>query len=129
VSTLEVLNARTSDLLNKLTSGKYSRVRFDKSTLKFEVYSDEKNDWVDPEKMLSAGTLDQIYLAARLALADLVSDDKNTVMILDDPFASYDERRLENAMKVVKELSRNHQILLLTSQNHYDQWADATITL
>jgi len=48
VSTLEVLNVRTSDLLNKLTSGRYSRVRFDKTTFKFEVFSDELHDWIDP---------------------------------------------------------------------------------
>jgi DNA repair exonuclease SbcCD ATPase subunit len=129
VSTLEVLNVRTSDLLNKLTSGRYSRVRFDKSTFKFEVFSDERHDWIDPEQGLSSGTADQVYLAARLALADLISEDKNPVMILDDPFVNYDEKRLDNAMKVIKELSENHQILLLTSQSHYDKWADATIAL
>ncbi len=129
VSTLEVLNVRTSDILNKLTSGRYSRVRFDKSTMKFEVFSDQKGEWLYPEKGLSSGTVDQIYLAARLALAELVSEERNSVMILDDPFANYDEKRLENAMRVIKELSENHQILLLTSQDHYDKWADCTISL
>jgi DNA repair exonuclease SbcCD ATPase subunit len=129
VSKLEALNNRTSKILDDLTSGRYSRVRFDKSNLRFEVWSDDKGDWLDPEKWLSAGTLDQIYLAARLALADLVSKEKNSILILDDPFASYDEKRLENAMKVIRELSENHQILLLTSQDHYDKWADSTINL
>jgi uncharacterized protein YhaN len=129
VSKLEVLNKRTSKILEDLTSGRYSRVRFDRSNLKFEVWSDDKGEWLDPEKWLSAGTMDQIYLAARLALADLVSEEKNSILILDDPFASYDEKRLENAMKVLRELSENHQILLLTSQDHYDKWADSTINL
>ena len=129
VSTLEALNSRTSDLLHRLTSGRYSRVEFDKSTMKFKVYCDQKGEWIEPENGLSDGTVDQIYLAARLALADLVSEQKNSLMILDDPFVSYDEKRLENAMKVLKELSENRQILLLTSQNHYDKWADSTITL
>ena len=129
VSKLEALNNRTSKILGDLTSSRYSKVRFDKSNLKFEVWSDDKGDWLDPEKWLSAGTVDQIYLAARLALADLVSKEKNSILILDDPFASYDEKRLENAMKVIRELSENHQILLLTSQDHYDKWADSTINL
>lgn len=129
VSKLEALNNRTSKILGDLTSSRYSKVRFDKSNLKFEVWSDDKGDWLDPEKWLSAGTIDQIYLAARLALADLVSKEKNSILILDDPFASYDEKRLENAMKVIRELSENHQILLLTSQDHYDKWADSTINL
>jgi DNA repair exonuclease SbcCD ATPase subunit len=129
VSKLEVLNKRTSRILEDLTSGRYSKVRFDKSNLRFEVWSDDRGDWLDPEKWLSAGTMDQIYLAARLALADLVSEEKNSILILDDPFANYDEKRLENAMKVIRELSENHQILLLTSQDHYDKWADSTINL
>jgi uncharacterized protein YhaN len=129
VSTLEVLNARTSDILHKLTSGRYSKVRFDKSTMKFRIYSDERAEWVEPEEGLSSGTADQVYLAARLALADIVSEHKNPPVILDDPFANYDEKRLENAMRVIKELSANHQILLLTSHSHYDRWADSTITL
>lgn len=129
LSKLEILNSRTSEILDGLTAGRYSKVRFDKSSLKFAVWSSEKEDWVDPEKWLSAGTVDQIYLAARLALADLISDEKNSILILDDPFANYDESRLENAMRVLKELSEEHQIFLLTSQNHYDKWADSTINL
>jgi DNA repair exonuclease SbcCD ATPase subunit len=129
VSTLELLNNRTSDILHKLTSGRYSKVRFDKSTMKFQIYSDDRKQWLDPESGLSSGTVDQIYLAARLALAELIAEDKSSVMILDDPFAGYDQRRMENAMKVLKELSENHQILLLTSQDHYDKWADSMVAL
>ncbi len=129
VSTLEVLNSKTSDILHRLTSGRYSKVRFDKSTMKFEILSDDKRRWLDPEAGLSSGTVDQVYLAARLALAELIAEDKSSVMILDDPFTSYDQNRMENAMKVLKELSENHQILLLTSQDHYDKWADSMIAL
>ncbi|UCC80386.1 MAG: AAA family ATPase [Candidatus Zixiibacteriota bacterium] len=128
-SKLEVLNGTTSDILNTLTSGKYSKVRFDRSNLKFEVWAEEKNDWVDPETVLSSGTIDQIYLSARLALADLVSEHKNTLFVLDDPFSGYDNQRLENVMGFLKGMSSDHQILLLTSRDHYDRWADSTISL
>lgn len=128
-SKLEVLNGTTSDILNTLTSGRYSKVRFDRSNLKFEVWADEKQDWVDPETVLSSSTIDQIYLAARLALADLVSEHKNSLFILDDPFSGYDNQRLENVMKFLKGMSNDHQILLLTSHDHYDKWADSTINL
>jgi DNA repair exonuclease SbcCD ATPase subunit len=129
VSTLEVLNGKTSDILHRLTSGRYSKVRFDKSTMKFEIFSNDRHKWMDPESGFSSGTVDQIYLAARLALAELIAEDKSSVMVLDDPFAGYDQKRIENAMKVLKELSENHQILLLTSQDHYDKWADSMIAL
>jgi DNA repair exonuclease SbcCD ATPase subunit len=129
VSALEVLNNRTSDIVSHLTSGRYSRVRFDKSTMRFEIFCEERQKWVAPENGLSLGTSEQVYLAARLALAEVISDNKNSVMILDDPFTNYDEKRLESAMRVIKEISQNRQVLLLTSQNHYDQWADCTISL
>jgi DNA repair exonuclease SbcCD ATPase subunit len=128
-SKLEVLNNKTSRYLEGLTSGRYSKVRFDDSSLKFEVWSGEREAWLDPEKSLSAGTVEQIYLAARLALADLVSEERNSILIFDDPFAGYDQARLENAMNMLKDLSANHQIFLLTSQDHYDRWADSTIVL
>jgi uncharacterized protein YhaN len=97
--------------------------------LKFEVWAEEKKDWIDPETVLSSSTIDQIYLAARLALADLVSEHKNSLFILDDPFSGYDNQRLENVMRFLKGLSGDHQILLLTSHDHYDKWADSTINL
>jgi DNA repair exonuclease SbcCD ATPase subunit len=129
VSKLEVLNKATSDILNMLTSGRYSKVNFDESDLKFRVWSNEKGGWINPETALSASTIEQIYLAARLALTELISDNKNSLLILDEPFSDYDENRLENAMKVLRNLSESHQILLLTSKNQYDKWADATVTL
>lgn len=128
-SKLEVLNSTTSNILDTLTSGKYAKVRFDRSNLKFEVWAQEKNGWVDPETVLSSGTIDQIYLSARLALADLVSEHKNTLFVLDDPFSGYDDQRLENVMSFLKGMSGDHQILLLTSRDHYDKWADSTISL
>lgn len=128
-SKLEVLNGTTSDILNQLTSGRYTKVRFDKSNLKFEVWANEKQGWVDPETVLSSSTIDQIYLSARLALADIVSEHKNSIFIFDDPFSGYDDQRLDNVMKFLKNLSGKHQVLLMTSHDHYDRWADATVTL
>jgi uncharacterized protein YhaN len=123
------LNAATSDILNTLTSGKYSNVRFSESDLKFQVLSDEKGDWINPEDALSTSTIEQIYLAARLAMTDIISEKRNSLLILDEPFSDYDDNHLDNAMKVLKSMAGDHQILLLTSKNKYDQWADATITL
>jgi len=129
MSKLDVLNNSASGILGALTSGKYSQVRFDQSNLKFEVWADDKDNWVDPEIVLSSSTIDQIYLSARLALADLISNNKNSMYILDDPFAGYDDERLDNVMNFIKDLSKDHQVFLLASHNHYDKWADSTVNL
>ena len=64
ISTLELLEKRTSEILKMITNGKYKQVRFDKTSLKFKVFSDEKNDWVEPHLELSQATVEQIYLTA-----------------------------------------------------------------
>jgi hypothetical protein len=129
ISTLEVLESRTSEILQMITGGKYNRVRFDKSTLKFEVFADQKNDWVDPEKDLSRATVEQIYLTARLALTELLAEKSKPPIILDDPFDSFDSQRLDNTMKMLKQIAADRQILLLTSDDRFDRYADHTIQL
>lgn len=75
--------------------------------------TDQVND--APEKSLSKGTVDQIYLALRLAFVQCVSENGEGIpMLLDDPFANYDDERLESAMALISELVGQNQILLFT---------------
>jgi uncharacterized protein YhaN len=129
ISTLEVLESRTSEILQMITAGKYNKVRFDKTTLKFEVFSDQKNGWVNPEKELSRATVEQIYLTARLALTELLAEKSKPPIILDDPFDSFDSQRLDNTMKMLKQIAADRQILLLTSDDRFDSYADHTVQL
>ena len=128
-STLQLLDDETSDILREVTSGKYSQVRFDRQSLKFEVYSNELDNWVDPEGNLSRGTIDQLYLAARLALVRIISEEKNPVIILDDPFVTFDDSRRRNALTVLKRFAERYQIFLLTCHDHYDDITDSVISL
>jgi uncharacterized protein YhaN len=128
-STLELLEKRASEILELVTDGKYNQVRFDKASLKFEVFSEKKNDWVDPHKELSRETVDQVYLTARLALTEILAGDVAPPIILDDPFSGFDQQRRENTMKLLKQMSEDRQILLLTTDNDYDNWADNMVTL
>jgi DNA repair exonuclease SbcCD ATPase subunit len=128
-STLQLLDDETSDILREVTDDKYSQVRFDRQSLKFEVFSNELGDWVDPESHLSRGTIDQLYLAARLALVRIISEDKNPVIILDDPFVTFDESRRRNALVVLKRFAERYQIFLLTCHDHYDGITDNVISL
>jgi uncharacterized protein YhaN len=129
ISTLELLEKRTSEILDLITDGKYKQVRFDKSSLKFEVFSPEKNGWVEPHAELSQATVEQIYLTARLALTEILGDKSKPPIILDDTFEHFDPARHEGAMKLLKQMAENRQIFLLTSDNAYDSWADNTIQL
>ncbi len=128
-STLKLLDDETSEMLREVTGGKYSQVRFDRRSLKFEVYSNEMGDWVEPAACLSRGTVDQLYLTARLALVKIISEDRDPVIILDDPFVMFDEERRKNALEVLKRFAERYQIFLLTCHDHYDGITENVITL
>ncbi|MCP4581318.1 MAG: AAA family ATPase [candidate division Zixibacteria bacterium] len=129
ISTLEFLEKRTSEILEVITNFKYKKVRFDETSLKFKVFSDEKDDWVDPHHELSQATIEQIYLTARLALTEILGDKAKPPIILDDTFDRFDPERHDGTMKLLKQMAEDRQILLLTSDDNYDKWADKTIQL
>jgi uncharacterized protein YhaN len=60
---------------------------------------------------LSAGTIDQVYFALRLAVADLLLGADEVPLLLDDSFALYDDIRVRAALK---QISTRRQILLFT---------------
>ncbi len=69
----------------------------------------------EPRQMLSKGTVDQIYLALRLALVRVFSDTGESIpMLLDDPFSNYDDDRLRRAIELLQEVSKINQIVLFT---------------
>ena len=72
------------------TGGRYRRVRVDDKTLDIEVHAPEKDGWV-PVSSLSQGTLDLVYLVARLGLVRLVTGDRRPPLIFDDPFVTLDD--------------------------------------
>lgn len=104
-----------SGYLSTITRGNYSELSIarDLSVGVRITETDQVND--SPEKSLSKGTVDQIYLALRLAFIQCVSENGEGIpMLLDDPFANYDDDRLESAMRLVNNIVGRNQILLFT---------------
>ena len=83
--------------LATVTDGRYRRVRVDDKTLDIEVHAPEKGDWV-PVSSLSQGTLDLVYLVARLGLVRLVTGDRRPPLVFDDPFVTLDDARAARAL-------------------------------
>lgn len=107
------VNEKAGEYLDKLTEGAYSTLHVDRS---FGIdiasegsYSFHKSDF------FSGGTVDQIYFALRLAIADLVqpSDDKMP-LLLDDTFVQYDDKRAKAGLTLLDELSLDGQVVLFT---------------
>ena len=62
----------------------------------------------------SRGTRDLFNLAARLGLVDALYERERPFIILDDPFTAFDDKKAEAALKLLKELSRDKQIIYFT---------------
>jgi DNA repair exonuclease SbcCD ATPase subunit len=112
----------------RITGGRYRRVRVDDRSLAIEVFAPEKGDWVDVSA-LSQGTLDQIYLAARLGLVRLLTGDRRPPLIFDDPFVTFDDARAARAVEMLHELIGDFQVIYLTTSERYDAAADRVVAL
>ena len=80
-------------------------------------------------RTLSQGTLDQFYLAARLALVRQVTQLKNPPLVFDDPFITFDDARARQALGLLKAMARDHQVIYLTCSSRYDAVADVVLQL
>lgn len=109
--------------LARLTSGRYSKVKIGKD-LSVQVYSDDKQDWVEDIKELSKGTVDQIFFVIRLAFFVMLHKSEYMPLILDDPFTGYDELRLKAVKELLQDLSKDIQILLFTHNPVYRDWGN-----
>ena len=112
----------------RVTDGRYQDVRMDDAGLGFEVRSAERGDWVAVAD-LSRGTLDAVYLAARLGLVRLVTGDRRPPLILDDPLVTLDDDRAERALAVIRALTPEFQVIYLTASERFDGLADKVIVL
>ena len=114
--------------LAEATGGRYRRVRVDDRTLDIEVHAPEKDDWV-PVASLSQGTVDLVYLVARLGLVRLVTGDRRPPLIFDDPFVTLDDARARRALGLLRTVASDFQVIYLTTSDRYDAAADAVVVL
>ncbi len=106
-----------------ITEGKYTRARLDRE-LELEVYSPEKNDWINPMKYLSSGACDQIFFLVRYGYFKLLSNGKRPFLVLDDAFLAFDSIRMKSAMELLKVLAEENQIIYLTHRKNLAKYGD-----
>lgn len=63
---------------------------------------------------LSGGEQEQLYLATRLALAEVLARDERQMVVLDDVLTATDSGRLARVMTLLEEAAERLQILVLT---------------
>jgi DNA repair exonuclease SbcCD ATPase subunit len=127
-SATRYLEKRMVTDLETATAGRYRYVRVDDKTLDIEVRAPEKRDWVKVSA-LSQGTLDLVFLTARLGLVRLVTGDRRPPLIFDDPFVTLDDARAARALALLKGVTTDFQVIYLTCSDRYDSVADAIVEL
>ena len=107
------LGRRAAEIFARLTGDRYTGVSLDRQ---FRLSAEPAGDAVFRDAaLLSAGALDQLYLAVRLAICDLVlPPEKQAPLVLDDALASFDDARCAAALRYLKEAAGERQILLFT---------------
>ena len=107
------LGRRAAEIFARLTGDRYTGVTLDRQ---FRLSAEPAGDAVFRDAaLLSAGALDQLYLAVRLAICDLVlPPEKQAPLVLDDALASFDDARCAAALRYLKEAAGERQILLFT---------------
>jgi uncharacterized protein YhaN len=114
--------------IGRVTDGRYRRVAVDDKTLDIRLHAPERGDWVDVTS-LSQGTLDLVYLVARIGLVRLVTGDRRPPLILDDPFVTLDDARATRALELLRDVASDFQVIYLTTSDRYDAAADAVVPL
>lgn len=110
------ISRRVSEMVSRITKGQYTDVKLDEQ-LNIKVCKD--NRYMGAE-FLSTGTLEQIYLAVRLAVAEEMSQ-AGMPLLLDDIFGAYDDARLEAVLQCLASYGAE-QVILFTAS---DRLADA----
>ena len=112
------ISKRAAQLLNQLTDGRYDRLSLDQDMNLHAGAGGE--DTLHPWIWRSEGTIDQLYLALRLAVAEELTP--TAPLVLDDALVRFDEKRLDQAMQILSQTAIHRQVILFSCQNREKSW-------
>ncbi len=97
---------------DQLTGGRYTRLILGQDLSVSAGTQDE--DTLRSGLWRSDGTLDQLYLALRLAVAQELTPE--APLVLDDALVRFDDKRMALALDILQETAEEKQVLLFTCQ-------------
>ena len=109
------LGRRAAEIFADMTSSTWSHILLDRE---FHLSAESGSDpTCRSVQLLSAGTADQLYLAVRLAICEMIlPPEQNPPLILDDALLTFDDARLSTTLDYLTRLGAQRQILLFTCQ-------------
>lgn len=110
------LGRRAAEIFADMTGSAWSHILLDREfRLSAEAGSSPTRRSV---QLLSSGTADQLYLAVRLAICEMVLPvEQNAPLILDDALLTFDDERLHKTLDYLVQLGSRRQILLFSCQS------------
>jgi len=107
------ITRRARELMARMTGGRYDKVSLNRD-LTVQAGAVQENV-LHEAQWRSDGTVDQLYLALRLAVAQELTPE--LPLILDDALVRFDDKRLKAALEILQEEAGNKQVILFTCQN------------
>jgi chromosome segregation ATPase len=102
-----------SRLLQRISGRRLRRVKVSDRFEPNQIQPDSMDAGVDLDN-LSGGETEQLYLATRLALAEVLSSKMRQLVVMDDVLTATDAGRLARVISVLEEKAQLMQILILT---------------
>ena len=114
------ITARAGKHLGRLTGGVYDRITIAED-LSIQAARTGENT-LRSALWRSEGTGDQMYLALRLAVWEVLAP--GCPIILDDALVRFDQTRMERAVDLLRDLARERQILLFSCQDREKEYME-----
>ncbi len=119
---------RASALFSRLTLGRYAALLVDLEGDKARLAGLDRGQAVVPVEGMSEGTVDQLFLALRLAAVEAtVAAGARLPFLADDLFINYDDERARAGFQVLAELAQRTQVLFFTHHQHLVSVAEAAL--
>ncbi len=111
------ISGRAQELLTQLTGGRYNRLQLTQELTLQASTADEPT--LFDAQVRSAGTIDQLYLALRLAVAEALTP--KAPLVLDDALVRFDDTRLALAMQILQKEAEEKQVIVFTCQGREEK--------
>lgn len=118
-----VLNNNVSKIVRSITDCRYEELKVDENFV-LRTTDPYLKDIV-PISVLSGGTVDQMYLALRIALVQTIEKKSEKLpLIIDEILSQYDDARSLDTIRLLNEISRERQIIFFTCKSREIEMAE-----
>ena len=111
------ITKQAQKLLARMTEGRYHSITM-REDFSLQAGAGQEETLHDA-LWRSDGTMDQLYLALRLAVAEELTP--SAPLVLDDALVRFDDQRMRASVEILKELAQNRQVICFTCQGRENE--------